>query len=77
MSIYTKGIFWVATLERAVKTAAQTVAAVYFVDVVGDIVVFDWVTAGGLAGFAFLASMVTSVASAPVGSGQSPSLVDE
>lgn len=77
MSIYTKGVFWIATFERAVKTSAQMVAAVYFTDLTGDILVFDWPTAGGLAGFAALASIVTSVASAPAGSGQTPSLVDE
>lgn len=66
MSVLTTGAFWSAALERAVKTFAQAVLAV--VGVAGltpaDV---DWqqVLLGGAIGA--LASLLTSIASAPVG----------
>jgi len=69
-------IFWRQTAERAVKTAAQAGAAFFVVGSTG-VADVDWATVGGVAGAAAVASVLTSLASAPFGQPDSPSLVVE
>jgi hypothetical protein len=67
--------FWKRTGERSVKTAAQTLAATLATGATGLLDV-DWASALSVAGLAAVLSVVTSVASAPVGDDpQNPSLV--
>ena len=66
--------FWKETVERAIKTAAQAGVAFFIVGETG-IATVDWVTVGGVAAVAALASVLTSLASAPFGPAHSPSLV--
>ena len=68
--------FWKQTAERAVKTAAQAGAAFFVVGSTG-VADVDWATVGGVAGAAAVASVLTSLASAPFGQPDSPSLVVE
>ena len=68
--------FWRQTAERAVKTAAQAGAAFFVVGPTG-VADVDWATVGGVAGAAAVASVLTSLASAPFGQPDSPSLVVE
>ena len=74
MVAYSNKQFWKLTLERAIKTAAQT--GIIFIGAEQmNVIDFDWVTLGGFVlGGAFL-SLLTSVASAPVGDDDSPSVV--
>ena len=67
--------FWHATAERAVKTLAQTAAALIGAGVV-NIVDVDWKQVVGVSATAALLSVLTSVASANVG-GDGPSLGPE
>lgn len=64
-----------ATAERAIKTAAQSLAALLIADGTG---VLDtaWGTDLSVAGMAALLSVLTSIASAPFG-GTGPSLANE
>lgn len=66
--------FWRETAERAIKTAAQAALAFF---VVGETVLtqLDWVVVLSGAGVAAIASVLTSLASAPFGPEESPSLV--
>lgn len=68
--------FALAAGERAVKTFAQTLAAVIVVDKVTSLVGADWGTYLGAAGLAALLSVLSSVASGGVGQ-QGPSLTTE
>ncbi len=68
--------FWKQAAERAVKTAAQAGAAFFVVGSTG-VADVDWATVGGVAGAAAVASVLTSLASAPFGQPDSPSLVVE
>lgn len=74
MATYSSKQFWKFTLERAIKSAAQT--GIIFIGAEQlNVVAFDWLTLGGFVlGGAFL-SVLTSVASAPVGDDNSPSVV--
>lgn len=69
MSIFT-GPFWKATIERAIKTLAQTAAATAGVGV--GLLDIGWVDVASLSGAAALLSVLTSVASAAATDG-SPS----
>ena len=73
MNTYTA--FAVATMERAVKTFAQTLAALLVVDGTG-LLNTAWTDRVSVAGMAALLSVLTSVASAPFG-GSGPSLATE
>lgn len=66
--------FWKDALERAVKTAAQTAVALIGTGLVGIIDV-DWANIASVSGVAALVSVLTSVASGPVGDADTASLV--
>lgn len=70
--------FWVSAAERALKTAAQVLASLL---VVGDAMIglldVNWPGALSAAGTALVFSLLTSIASAPLGPDNSPSLVGE
>lgn len=65
--------FWLDALERAVKTAAQTAAALIGTGAVGIIDV-DWQNIASVSAVAAILSVLTSVASAPAGDPESASL---
>ncbi|MGW8846628.1 holin [Streptomyces xiamenensis] len=58
--------FWRATIERAVRTAAQTLVAVLGLDTTGVLDV-AWSEGLALAGSAALLAVLTAIASAGVG----------
>lgn len=67
--------FWKDALERAVKTFAQAAAALLTADGIG-LTDANWVQIASVAGMAAVVSILTSVASAPVGTPGNASLVD-
>lgn len=70
--------FWLAATERAVKTLAQTMLALWVVgDQILDVFKVDWVSSIGVGLGALLVSFLTSVVSVGVGPSHSPSLVAE
>ena len=74
MSVLSKGKFWIATGERAVKTAGQTAVAFLTADVTGILEV-DPIQAASVVGLAVVVSVATSLGSIPVTG--SPSLGGE
>ena len=81
MSYLSTRVFWLATAERAVKTFAQALlAALTVAQTAGnlgvDVLNVNWATAVSLAVGAAALSVLTSVASGPVGETNTPSLVD-
>ena len=73
MSYLTKGSFWGATAERAVKTAAQTaLATIGTTAVIHEV---DWLVVGSATALATVLSVLTSIASG-ANDGQ-PSLAQE
>lgn len=58
--------FWIDAIERAVKTFAQVLLSVLFIDQV--IWAIDWRQGLGLAATATVASLLSSIASEPVSS---------
>ena len=67
--------FWIDTLERAIKTAAQVaVATIGTAELLGNI---NWPVVASTVGVATLLSLLTSIASRKIGDRNSPSLVDE
>jgi len=71
-----EGKFWKGTLERAIRTAAQAVLALWGTQVTGVLEV-DWVQAGSVAALAALSSILMSVVATGVGDHESPSFVRE
>lgn len=69
--------FLIAALERAVKTAAQTVVAFIVAAQVEDAFSVDWASALGVAALGFVLSALTSLASAGVGPDDTPSLTQD
>ncbi len=67
--------FWLAAVERAVKTAAQSLVALLVADGT-DLVNTAWGPRLSVAGMAVVLSLLTRVGSATVG-GPGPSLADE
>lgn len=72
-----KRVFWIASVERAIKTCAQTAVALIGGDSVLSIVEIDAGAIAGVAGTAALVSILTSLASIPLSKGDSPSLVPD
>jgi hypothetical protein len=66
--------FWQLATERAVKTFAQSLLAILSVAGVGFITA-PWTTALSTAAMAAVLSVLTSMASAPMGEPDSPSLL--
>lgn len=62
------------TLERAIKTFAQTLVAILGAGAV-DLLSVPWASALSAAGLAAVLSVLTSVASSPWGDAETPSLV--
>lgn len=56
-------LFWKDTFERAVKTFAQALLALFLVAPNTPLLAFDWPSALGLAGTAVVISFLTSVIS--------------
>jgi hypothetical protein len=70
--------FWLSALERALKTAAQTLIAVWPLgENAFGLLDIDWKKSLSIAGLAAALSLLTSLISAPVGPDNSPSLVGE
>ena len=67
--------FWIATSERAAKTLAQALIAMF----VGGmtILTIDWQQALAISVTAAIVSVLTSLISAPLGPNPGPSLTDE
>lgn len=68
--------FWKATLERAIRTFAQTFAALLVADPLIGAVEFDWLDAASVSGLAALASVLTSVGASAVTQAPGPSFTD-
>ena len=66
--------FWQLASERAVKTFAQSLLAIFSATGVGLLTV-PWMAALSTAGMAAVLSVLTSMASAPVGEPDTPSLL--
>ena len=66
--------FWKDAVERAVKTAAQTAVALIGTGSLG-LFEIDWVQIGSVTAVAAILSVLTSVASDPVGDSGTASLV--
>lgn len=75
MSVYATRAFWVSAGERAVKTVAQTGAALLTSGAIG-VVDVDWGQVASVSGLAGVVSVLTSLASAQVGN-SGPSLAAE
>ena len=74
-SVYLSWEFWAQTLERAVKTFAQSAVALIGTQLVG-VTDLDWVQIASVAAVAAVVSVLTSIGSAPIGSDKaSPSLL--
>jgi len=63
----TTRMFWTAVLERAIKSAAQAAALVFGAGQV-DAMNVSWADVGGFALGGFVLSVLTSLASSPLGS---------
>lgn len=68
-------LYWVSVAERAVKTFAQALVAVFAAGV--TVLDVDWGQALAISGTAALLSVLTSVASIKLGKFDGPSLADE
>ena len=73
-SFLTSKHFWVATIERSLKTLAQTAVATISGNAVG-LLDLDLVQVASVSGLAALLSVLTSIGSGSVGD-DTPSLVD-
>ena len=70
MSILAKKSFYIAMVERAVKSGGQAAVVAFTADVTG-VLDLDWVQAGSAVALMVLASVATSFASIPVTGGPS------
>ena len=68
-------LFWIAAGERAVKTFAQALVALFVAGV--TVLTIDWQEALAVAATAAVVSLLTSVASVRLGSFEGPSLAGE
>lgn len=69
------GTFWRQALERALKTFAQAALALLAGDGIG-VLDINWGNLAAVGALAAVASILTSIVSAPAGEPNSPSLVD-
>jgi len=69
--------FWLDAFERALKTFAQVLLAVFLGDSTLNVVNFTWTKSLSLAGTAAVVSLLTSVVSTRVSPDNSASLVGE
>ena len=60
--------FWKAAFERAIRTFAQTAAALVAVDVAVSVIDIDWPYVAGVSATAAVLSILTSIAAVKVGS---------
>jgi hypothetical protein len=67
--------FWRQATERGIKSAAQAVAGIILLDQPFDLIQANPLRALGVAAGGFVLSIVTSVATAPVGPTDTPSTV--
>lgn len=67
--------FWLSALERLIKTGCQSLLAILTIGPALDIAHVNWQNALGVAGGAAFLSLLTSLASLPIGPQGSPSLV--
>lgn len=67
--------FWLAAAERAIKTFAQALVALFVAGV--TVLTIDWQQGLAVAGTAALVSLLTSVASLRLGPFEGPSLAGE
>ena len=65
--------FWKDAAERAIRTAAQALIALWATDVSGVLAV-DWVQAGSVSALAALMSVLMSIAATGVGDRESAGL---
>lgn len=68
--------FWKQTIERAIRTAAQALLALWGTQVAGVLDV-DWVQAASVSALAALMSVLMSIVATGVGDHESPSFVSE
>ncbi len=68
-------LFWIAAGERAVKTFAQSLVALFVAGV--TVLTIDWQQALAVAATAAVVSVLTSVASVRLGPFEGPSLAGE
>lgn len=66
--------FWRQTLERAVKSAAQALLGMWALDGF-NVLHADWRLAAGVAGGAYVLSVLTSIVTSGVGEPNDPSAV--
>jgi hypothetical protein len=67
--------FWRQSFERAIKSAAQAAVGLILLDQPFDLLQANPLRALGVAAGGFVLSLVTSVATAPVGPQDTPSVV--
>lgn len=71
-------VFWKGAAERAIKTLAQTMLALWFVgDRMMNVYEVDWMTSLGVGAGALVGSLLTSLISAGMGPEGTPSLVED
>ena len=66
--------FWKQAAERGVKSAAQAVIGIWTLDGF-NVLHADWQLAGGVAGGAFVLSVLTSIVTSGIGQPGDPSAV--
>ena len=66
--------FWRQTLERAVKSAAQALLGMWALDGF-NVLHADWRLAAGVAGGAYVLSVLTSIVTSGIGEPNDPSAV--
>lgn len=67
--------FWLEVADRAIKGAAQDIIKVLTAAQVANLSGVDWKAIASFAGFGILLSVLTSVASAPFGQEESPTIL--
>ena len=75
ITLLSEKLFWVAAGERAVKTFAQALVALFVAGV--TVLTIDWREALAVAATAAVVSVLTSVASVRLGEFEGPSLAGE